>query len=144
MADRIQQRTLICFDYGKKRIGVAVGQEWTHTASALQTITSIAGKPDWLTIARIVGQWQPHAFVLGLPLNDDGTDHPVTKAVRKFSNQLEDRHPIPVYHIDERLSSAEARKLMENKRHLKRNKGDIDKLAAKLILQSWLDSPQSR
>ncbi len=144
MADRIEQRTLIGFDYGKKRIGVAVGQEWTHTASALETIISTAGKPNWLAMQRIVGQWQPHAFVLGLPLNDDGSDHPVTKSVRKFSRQLQDKHPMPVYHIDERLSSAEARNLMENKRHLKRNKGEIDKLAAKLILQSWLDSPESR
>ncbi|NOX42939.1 MAG: Holliday junction resolvase RuvX [Gammaproteobacteria bacterium] len=140
----IQQRTLICFDYGKKRIGVAVGQNLTYTASALETITSKNGKPDWDAIARIVKQWQPQAFVLGLPLNDDGTDHQITKAVRQFSNQLQDRHPFPVYHIDERLSSVEAEKLVKKKRKLSRNKGEIDKLAARIILQSWLDNPENR
>jgi len=139
----VSHRTLVCFDFGKKRIGVAVGQELTHTATALETITSVAGKPDWVAIERIVGEWQPHAFVLGLPLNDDGTDHQITRAVRKFSNQLRDRHRIPVYHMDERLSSVEARGMLGNKRASKRTSGEIDKLAARLILQSWLDDPQS-
>ena len=137
------QRTLICFDYGVKRIGVAVGQELTRTANELETIKAIGNNPDWDSIARILKEWQPAALVLGLPLNDDGTETTLTKRVKKFSSALQEKYKLPVYYIDERLSSAEAESLIATsatkKRAMRRDKGMIDKVAAKLILQSWLD-----
>lgn len=147
MSEQTQARTLICFDYGTKRIGVAVGQELTGTASALETITTNNKKLDWAAIDRIINQWQPQAIVLGLPVNNDGSDHNMSKAVRKFSNQLQDRYVLPVYYTDERLSSVEAQMLVKKKNHsrhdrLRYEKGEIDKLAAMIILQSWLDSPK--
>jgi len=132
-------QTFICFDYGKKRTGVAVGQALTRTASELETIKAVDNKPDWQSISRIISQWQPDAFVLGLPLNDDGSDHTTTKAVRKFSNQLKSHYSLPVHFVDERLSSREARQQINNKRAIMRDKGLVDKIAAKIILQSWLD-----
>ena len=137
------QRTIICFDYGVKRIGVAVGQELTRTASELETIKAVANKPDWDSITRILKEWQPAALVLGLPLNDDGSETKVTKRVKKFSSALQERYKLPIYYIDERLSSVEAENLIatstNRKRAMRRDKGLVDKVAAKLILQSWLD-----
>lgn len=149
------QRTLICFDYGKKRIGVAVGQEMTRTSSPLETLSSVAGTPDWSSISRILTQWRPDALVLGLPLNKDGTESAVTKLVKQFSSQLQERYNLPVYYMDERLSSVEAENQIEDqqamgrklKRHSRRDsnkaKAEIDKLAAKIILQSWLEQNSS-
>ena len=137
------QRTIICFDYGVKRIGVAVGQELTRTASELETIKAVGNKPDWDSIARILTEWQPAALVLGLPLNDDGSETKVTKRVKKFSSGLQERYQLPIYYMDERLSSVEAENLIATsagrKRAMRRDKGLVDKVAAKLILQSWLD-----
>ena len=86
MPDReTELKTFICFDYGKKRIGVATGQSLTRTASELETIKAVENKPDWQSISRIIQKWQPGALVLGLPLNDDGTEHQMPKAVRHSS-----------------------------------------------------------
>jgi putative Holliday junction resolvase len=137
------QRTLICFDYGKKRIGVAVGQEMTHTASPLETLNTIAGEPDWSSISRIIEQWRPGAIIIGLPLNKDGSETDITKRVKQFSLQVQDRYNLPVYFTDERLSSVEAENLIENRaslsRKTRRDKGTVDKFAANIILQAWLD-----
>lgn len=135
-----QPRTLICFDFGTKRIGVAVGQELTHTANALETINNINNKPDWDAINRIVVEWQPNAFVIGLPLNLDGTEHQLAGRVHNFANHLRERFKLPVYLMDERLSSVEAERIIApGKKSIKQNKQTIDKIAAELILRSWLE-----
>lgn len=130
-------KVLLGFDFGTKRIGVAVGQELTRTATALETLTSPDGGPDWSGISRLIAQWQPDALVLGLPLNLDGSDHEITRLARRFGNRLRGRYNLPVYTIDERLSSAEAEALLAEKGRF--TKGDVDKIAAQLILQSWLE-----
>lgn len=130
-------RVLLGFDFGTRRIGVAVGQELTATATALETLPSRDGGPDWAGISRLIEQWQPDALVLGLPLNLDGSEHEITRLARRFGNRLHGRYNLPVYTIDERLSSAEAEQLLAGKSH---DKGDVDKLAAQLILESWLSS----
>ncbi len=140
----VAARTFLCFDYGLKRIGVAVGQELTGTASALTTVTARNGKPDWPTITRLFEEWRPDAVVVGLPLNMDGTDHELSRRARRFGNQLHGRYNLPTHFIDERLSSLEAESLLKDglrqKKHSK--KDDIDKLAAKVILETWLaESP---
>jgi putative Holliday junction resolvase len=130
-------RILLGFDFGTKRIGVAVGQELTRTARSLETLTSPDGGPDWAGISRLIEQWQPDALVLGLPLNLDGSDHEITRLVRRFGNRLRGRYNLPVHTIDERLSSAEAEALLAEKGRF--NKEDVDKVAAQVILQSWLE-----
>lgn len=130
-------RVLLGFDFGIKRIGVAVGQQLTGTARALETLTSPDGGPDWHGISRLIEQWHPDALVLGLPLNLDGTDHEITRLARRFGNRLRGRYNLPVYTIDERLSSSEAEALLAERGRF--DKADVDKVAAQLILQSWLE-----
>lgn len=132
-----QPRTLLGFDFGTKRIGVAVGQELTHTARALTTLNSRDGGPDWARIARLIAEWQPDALVVGLPLNLDGSESESSRLARRFGNRLTGRYNLPVFTADERLSSNEAEVILGEQGSF--NKADIDKLAAQLILQSWLE-----
>lgn len=134
-------RTLLGFDFGTKRIGVAVGQELTGSARALETLNSPDGGPDWAGISRLIEQWQPAALVLGLPLNLDGSDHEITRLARRFGNRLRGRYNLPVYTIDERLSSTEAELLLAEKGRF--DKADVDKVAAQVILQSWLEQQKT-
>ena len=148
-------RTYLGFDYGSKRIGVAVGQDLTASASALTTLSITDHSPPWQAIEALVHTWQPQAFVVGLPYNADGTEHAVTLAARGFGQQLQQRFGLPVYWMDERLTSSEAESILAerggsgSKGMGSKGKGgkgkaktriqDIDKLAAQLILQSWLE-----
>jgi len=138
-------RTLLAFDYGLKRIGVAVGQELTGTATALVTLRATDGKPDWAAITRLIEQWQPDALLVGLPLNMDGTFHDLSYRAQRFGNQLHGRYNLRAYFMDERLSSLEAERELKagsskkpGKKSRKVQAADIDKVAAKVILESWL------
>lgn len=131
-------RTLLGFDFGTRRIGIAVGQELTHTARALVTLNSRDGGPDWAGISRLIEEWQPDALVVGLPLNLDGSESESSRLARRFGNRLAGRYNLPVFTADERLSSSEAEAILAERGHY--DKADIDKLAAQLILQGWLDT----
>lgn len=133
----IGQRTLLGFDYGTKRIGVAIAQEVTATANPLTTIKAIKHKPDWATIATIIDEWQPDLLVVGLPLHMDGTEQEMTQSARRFSNQLNGRFQLPVELMDERLSSHEAESML-NDHSSSHSKEQIDMISAQLILQSWI------
>lgn len=143
-------RTFLAFDYGLKRIGVAVGQELTGTATALATVKATDGKPDWGAITRLIEQWKPDELVVGLPVNMDGTFHELSYKAQRFGNQLHGRYNLRAHFIDERLSSLEAEHQLKNQQQVQvknaaRKKGrkgqtaDIDKIAAKVILESWLN-----
>ena len=127
---------ILGFDYGERRIGVAVGEHLTRTARPLTTLTSRDGKPDWTAIHRLLEEWHPARLVVGLPLHLDGKEQSMTDRARRFGNQLHGRFGLPVSYADERLTSAEATRLLAGKG---RNKAAIDKVAAQLILQSWLE-----
>ena len=134
-------RTILGFDYGKKRIGVAVGQELTGTARGLVTLTNINLQPDWDKITALLNEWRPQLLVVGLPINMDGTLYELEARVRDFGESLKTRDNLPVEWIDERLSSREAEEILADQipaRHRQREKQEIDKLAAAIILQSWL------
>lgn len=136
-------RTLLGFDFGTRRIGVAVGQEITHTAQGLTTISNIDGQPDWLAIDRLIEQWQPQLLIVGMPHNMDDRPHELQPLVQSFGDQLKHRYQLPVEWIDEKLSSREAEHQLAQSpgpKQRKHNKAEIDKLAAALILQSWLNS----
>ena len=137
----MSSRTLLGFDFGTKRIGVAVGQELTCSARALITLNSRNGAPDWEAITRLIAEWQPAALVVGLPLNLDGSDHEITRLARRFGNRLRGRYNLPVYTMDERLSSAEAEAFLAAQGRFE--KEDVDKVAAQIILQSWLEQQSS-
>ncbi len=129
---------MLGFDYGLKRIGVAIGQELTGTARALVTVRSKDGKPEWETITRLIGQWRPDALVVGLPLDIDGGEQELSQRARRFRNQLAGRYNLPVFFQDERFSSREAEQLLAEEGGL-HDKGEVDRLAAQIILQAWLD-----
>jgi putative Holliday junction resolvase len=123
--------TLLGFDYGEVRIGVAVGQTLTGTATPLETITVSNGKPDWARIDQIIAEWQPRALVVGDPLNMNGTPQHMTVAATAFADTLARRYKLPVYRADERLSSWEAKERLKDTRNL-------DPIAAQAILETWL------
>jgi putative Holliday junction resolvase len=139
-------RTLLGFDYGSKRIGVAVGQELTRSATGLRTLHNNHSGPDWPAIAELIREWQPELLVIGMPHNMDDSPHPLAEVVQNFGKQLEQRYNLPVVWIDERLSSLEAEAQLAHSSHSrtsKRDKANIDKLAAAIILQTWLNSQAS-
>jgi putative Holliday junction resolvase len=127
--------TLFGFDFGPRKIGVAVGQTVTGSASPLATLRSRNDKPDWVRIEYLVREWQPSAAVVGLPHNMDDTETELAPRVRRFARQLEGRFGLAVHLVDERLTSLEAR------RRLGREATSlevVDAMAAKLILETWL------
>ena len=129
-----ETKTLIAFDFGEKRIGIAVGQTVTRTATPLETIPVRRAKPDWDAIDRLIDAWKPDAFVVGLPLNMDGTEQPVTALARRFANRLHGRSGLPVHLADERLSTREAWvRLIESGSR----RDEPDPIAAQVILEGW-------
>ena len=128
----MKNQTLLCFDYGKKRIGIAVGQTITATATALEIIKTIKGKPDWNRIKNLIDEWHPDRLIVGNPLTLEGERQEMTDNAQHFSKQLGNRYKLPVEMMEEQLSSYEAR------RHLKSTR-ELDSVAAKLILESWLN-----
>lgn len=130
--------TLLGFDYGTKRIGVAVGQAVTHSVTPLTTLPNTNETPDWQAIGKLIAEWQPDKLVVGLPLHLDGSTQALTAKAQRFGNQLKGRYNLPVEMMDERLTSHEAESELAQRKG-KHVKTDIDALAAALILQSWLD-----
>jgi putative Holliday junction resolvase len=137
-------RTVLSFDYGLRRIGVAVGNTLTGTAEALATIAADDGQPDWRAIDRCVSAWRPAAIVAGVPYNMAGRDAArLTTAALRFADELGSRYGIEVHRVDERLTSREAEDdLRERRRSGAKTKrvrrGDVDREAARLILLQWL------
>lgn len=123
--------TLLCFDFGKKRIGVAVGQSITGTATPLETINNRHNRPDWKRIRQLLDAWRPDALIVGIPFNMDGSNQEITEAAKKFSRQLEDRFHLPVFGMDERLTTFEARQRSQDA-------AALDAVAAQVILETWL------
>lgn len=127
------------FDFGFKRIGVAVGQHLTKSATPLSTIPATEGTPDWAKLDVIVKKWRPKALIVGLPTQIDGSKLYVTKPAKKFAKLLQTRFNLPVHLVDERLTTIEARaQLFESGGYKKLKKSEIDSLAATIILEQWL------
>jgi len=118
------------FDFGMKKIGIAIGQSITGTANPLAIITAKDGQPDWVALEKIVKQWQPNKFIVGLPINMDGTASEMSSKAEKFARRLTGRYDIPHQTWDERLTSFVAKEFA-NPYEL------VDAIAAKLILESY-------
>jgi len=133
--------TVMSFDFGTKRIGIATGQRLTGTTQALNPIKAQNGIPDWQQLEAIIQEWNPDAFVTGLPLNMDGTLSSISLRARKFARRLEGRFHRPSYTHDERLTSFEAKGIVMSHTQ-ERNFGrySVDGIAAQLILESWMET----
>ncbi|MET0118810.1 MAG: Holliday junction resolvase RuvX [Sedimenticola sp.] len=131
--------TLLGFDYGPSKIGVAVGQTLTGSATPLDTLRSVQEKPDWEGISRLIEEWKPEALVVGLPFNMDDTEAEIAPRARRFARQLEGRYHLPVHMADERLTSLEAKRQLGRK---PKKIEELDAIAAKLILETWLTEPK--
>lgn len=128
--------TLLAFDYGEKRIGVAIGNLLTRTARALVIVPNLNREHRFKAVGELIAEWKPDALVVGLPLHPDGASHEMTQRALRFGNQLNGRFNLPVSWVDERYSSVEARAGL-------RARGDaanrVDAEAARVILQQFLD-----
>jgi putative holliday junction resolvase len=136
--------TLLAFDYGRRRIGMAVGNTLTRKARALLTLELADTGPDWPRIEALVREWQPVRLVVGVPYNADGSEGELAAEAQRFARRLAGRCGIPVDTIDERLTSVEAEDRLTAARRAGRGraiaKADVDSAAAAVILQSWLDN----
>lgn len=131
-------RTALGFDYGMRRIGVAVGQTVTRTASPLATLPARDGQPDWTAVRRLIDTWQPDVLVVGLPTTADGSPHALAAPITRFARRLAGRFGLAVEFVDERLSSHAAAALACDSRH------GVDAHAAALILETWLAPNDAR
>ena len=136
--------TLIGFDFGAKRIGLAVGETSTRIANPLGAIEAEANEKRLAEVDRIVAEWHPVAFVVGQPHHSDGSEHAVAKLALKFARRLAARYKVPVVMVDETLTSATAEAELRGTRTRAPRKSDVDALAATIILQSYLDQLQGR
>ena len=136
MAETIE--TIIAFDYGSKKIGVAVGQTLSNTAEPLTIVGQKQNKIQWPAIEKIIAEWRPSRLVLGFPATDDGQTTDIHAAIERFKRDLERRFSLPVELCDERLSSFEAAEQEQQSRH------ELDAIAAQIILQTWLNARRSQ
>lgn len=132
--------TVLGIDYGLKRIGIATGQTITGSASPITTLNQINGSTDWESIEKLIDQWKPQALIVGMPYYLDGQENDMTKVVEAFCLELEQRFAMPIFKINEALSSYEAEAILKKNTKIgKHNKHEIDKMAAAIIVQNWLD-----
>ena len=138
--------TVLGFDVGARRIGVAVGSAFGSGARALAVIDVHANGPDWAAIDRLRQEWRPDGLVVGDPMTLDGGDQPIRKRAHAFARELQARYKLPVVLVDERSSSVEAaqRFALDRAEGRKRRRDAValDAVAAAVIIERWLAAPQ--
>ena len=134
--------TVLAFDFGEKRIGVATGETLLGSAHPLTVIHAESNDNRFAAIGKLVAEWRPGQLVVGLPTHADGTPHDMTRLAQKFGERLQRRFNLPVGFADERLTSLDAEaRLRETGRNSISAKPLLDAVAAQLILQTWFESP---
>ena len=132
------RRSVMAFDFGLRRIGVATGQEMLGTGRPLAMITADNGTPDWSQLEKLLEEWQPDLVLVGLPLNMDDSENDMCGRTRKFGKRLQGRFHVPVEMVDERLTSYEAKgQVMAAGGSRDYGRHGVDDLAAVLILETW-------
>jgi putative Holliday junction resolvase len=130
----------MAFDFGTKNIGIAIGQEITKSASTFYAIKANDGQPDWVELDMIINEWNPNLFVVGDPLNMDGTRSKIQESSDKFSIALYKRYDIEIEKTDERLSSREAKERLENIQMGIKDSRNKHSISAQIILEDWFRS----
>jgi len=141
--DKRSARQALVFDFGERRIGVASASSLTGTASSLATLDARDGRPTGTGLEELLREWQPDLLVVGLPYNDDGSESTMTGRARRFADWVGELTGLGVEMVDERYTSAEAESILRDQRQdgiktRRTRKKDIDRLAARLIAESWL------
>jgi putative Holliday junction resolvase len=131
---------ILGFDFGLRRIGVAVGQRFTGTASPVTTLLANDGEPNWQEVSNLITTWQPQALLVGMPLNMDGSISVMATRAEDFAKKLETRFNLTVFRIDERLSTFEAKsEFMRVRGQTGMKKGQkVDAFAAVILVEAWL------
>lgn len=146
MPETNETGTYLGFDYGARRLGVAVGESITGSARPLTTLDCDAGEPDWRAIDTLVAEWQPRALVVGRPCHADASDSDSTRGAEQLAEQLAAHTGLRVAMIDERLSSHEATERLRERGFTTGKTADkraLDAVAAEVILESWFESRMS-
>lgn len=125
---------IVAFDFGEKKIGVAVGQTSTYTSSPLQVIFNNHDKVNWNEISILLEEWRPELILVGKPLNMDGTDSDMMKKVDTFYKKLESLYDAKFEYVDERLTTFEARDILKEN-----NVETVDANAAKILIDNWFN-----
>lgn len=132
--------TTLAFDFGEARIGVAEGDAEVGTAHPIATVTGEGNDAKFDAIAKLVREWQPRQFVVGLPVHTDGSEHELTRLSRKFGRRLHGHFNLPVYWVDERMSSLYAESLLSEAQVFgRKQKAVLDQVAAQAILQGFFE-----
>jgi len=130
------------FDFGERRIGVAVGESLVGIAHPLCTIDTEITDARFARIGELISEWHPGALVVGLPTHADGTEHDMTRLARRFANRLKGRFDLPVWLVDERHTSLLAESLLKEAGvRGRKQKPMLDQVAAQAILQTWFEMP---
>jgi len=139
--DTTLPETIVAFDFGLRRIGVAVGQNVTASANPLAVVRNTDSGPDWQAISNVVNEWHPSRLIVGMPLHEDGSPSEMGVPIKAFITELA-RFELPVEQVDERYSSIEANEALKSERAMglrgRINKEAIDSVAAALIAERWL------
>jgi len=136
--------TVLAFDFGEKRIGVAVGDTHVRIAHPLTTIAAEDNATRFGEIAKLIAEWQPVQLVVGLPMHADGTEHAVSRLARRFANRLEGRFGLAVELVDERLTSRAAEsRLRDSGAGAEAIRKQLDAQSAREILEAWFASEPS-
>lgn len=130
-------QVLLGFDFGMRKIGISVGQTITKSASPLTILKAKDGIPSWKLIETLIKTWEADALVVGIPYNMDGSEQEIGFAAKKFAARLKDHYHLPVFLVDERLTTVEAKQELKERRGLRLAEREVDSIAAKLILESW-------
>jgi putative Holliday junction resolvase len=137
--------TVLGFDVGARRIGVAVGSAFGHGARALAVIDVHNDTPDWTSLDKLRKEWRPDGLVVGDPMTLDGGDQPIRKRAQAFARELQQRYGLPVVMVDERSSSIEAAQRFAvdraEGRRRRRDAAALDAVAAAVIVERWLAAP---
>lgn len=132
-------QTVLGFDYGARKIGVAAGQTLTGTATPVLKLDAPSGQPDWRVVQRLVQEWRPQVLLVGLPLNMDDSESALSEQARSFARKLGQQCGLPVQLVDERLSTREARsRVGQSSASKKRQRDPVDAMAAVVIVETWL------
>lgn len=143
MPDMQASQSIMAFDFGTQKMGMAIGQSTIESATPLPLFAMKDGIPDWNQLLKLVREWQPNLFLVGLPLNMDDSESELSARARKFARRLRHQTNIETWMVDERLSTRAARDELSHYHAQGRGKKvSADSLAATLFIESWYRNPE--